>query len=172
MNISSLSKSYKVKVLDENDVEEIYGLCLGNPLYYQYCPPPVSRESVLDDLKVLPVGKSLADKHFVGFYHHDKLLAVMDLIDDYPQSKQSFIGFFMMNKNYQGKGMGSKIMAEVLSCLKKEGVKSVRLGYIAGNKQAESFWKKNGFAYLEEKRGQNVPFHIVVLEKRLTGPSL
>lgn len=48
---------YRVKQLTEKDVEEIYQLCKENPLYYKYCPPLVTRESILEDLKVLPPKK-------------------------------------------------------------------------------------------------------------------
>lgn len=44
---------------------------------------------------------SFKDKYYVGFYHKDKLVAVMDLIVKYPNDETAFIGFFMMAKKLQ-----------------------------------------------------------------------
>lgn len=53
--------------LTKDNSEEIYGLCRGNPLYYSYCPPFVTRESIKEDFSVLPPGKELSDKYFLGW---------------------------------------------------------------------------------------------------------
>lgn len=46
LEIKSLSKTYKVKKLTENDIETIYKLCQGNKLYYCYCQAEMSREQI------------------------------------------------------------------------------------------------------------------------------
>ena len=45
----------------------------------------------------------LSDKYFFGFFEREELVAVMDLVDGYPAQRTSYIGFFMMNPDYQGK---------------------------------------------------------------------
>ena len=49
MNINSLSQKYSVRKLDENDVDIIYDMSCKNDIFYQYHPPFVTRESILDD---------------------------------------------------------------------------------------------------------------------------
>lgn len=90
----------------------------------------------------------------------------MDLICHYPNAKTAFMGFFMMNCRYQGRGIGSAIIAESLSYLKKLGFSAVRLGYRKENAQIEHFWRKNEFAPtgIETDNGQGT---IVVLQKQL-----
>ena len=46
MNELLFSKKYYVRKLQKNDIDQIYGLCSKNHLYYQYCPPYVTRKSV------------------------------------------------------------------------------------------------------------------------------
>ena len=161
-----LSKQYKVKKLTATDVAAVYALCKENPLYYQYCPPFVTEDSIRADMKALPPRKTMEDKYYLGFYEGEELVAVMDLILGFPNEETAFVGFFMMNKMFQGKEIGTKLMAEVYVCLKDFGFQYVRLCFAKGNPQSEHFWLKNGF----EKTGveaQNEGYVAVVLEKQL-----
>lgn len=150
MRIENFSDIYNVCRLSGENADEIYKLCLGNPLFYQHCPPAVTVDSIKDDLAKLPPGKTLSDKYYVGFYENEQLTAVMDIIDGYPDSRTAFIGFFMMEKSEQNKGTGSRIISDLCACLKAEGYQSVRLVWAKGNPQAEHFWTKNYFVRLKE----------------------
>ena len=52
-------------------------------------------------------------KYYVGFYDGDILVAIMDLIDGYPDSDTAFIGFFIMNRQLQGRQIGTSIIQEL-----------------------------------------------------------
>lgn len=93
MDISLLSGRYIVRELKESDVANVYELCRRNTLYYQYCPPFVSEQSIIDDIHALPPSKDICDKYYLGYYDGQKLIAVMDLIMDYPDESIAFIGF-------------------------------------------------------------------------------
>ena len=66
--------------------------------YYRYCGKQPSRELILHDLHITPPNTSADAKYYVGFYDLDTLVAIMDLIDGYPDGDTAFIGFFMMNR--------------------------------------------------------------------------
>lgn len=145
MEIQALSKEYTVTIIQEKDITAVFELCKNNPQYYSYCPPNVSIEGIKKDLKALPAGKTFEDKYYLGFWDNGILVAVMDLILSYPDDETAFIGFFMVNSDFQQKGIGSGITRDIFICL-RERFKYVRLGYVMGNKQSEDFWKKNGFS--------------------------
>ena len=151
MNIEILSKSYSVRRLNQRDVDSIYALCRENTVFYQYHPPFVTRDSILKDMTALPPEKSMEDKYYLGFFAGDELVAVMDLILNYPKADIAFIGFFMMNAQYQGRGIGSQIVDEVTAHLKACGFNEIRLGVDKGNPQSRAFWTKNGFSPVDEK---------------------
>ena len=117
MNINSLSQKYSVRKLDENDVDIIYDMSCKNDIFYQYHPPFVTRESILDDMGALPPGKGYDDKFYVGFFENDSLVGLMDLILDYPEKEISFIGLFMTDTRYQNRGVGSQIISDMIPCL-------------------------------------------------------
>ena len=109
MNINSLSQKYSVRKLDENDVDIIYDMSCKNDIFYQYHPPFVTRESILDDMGALPPGKGYDDKFYVGFFENDSLVGLMDLILDYPEKEISFIGFTIIHKGFSIYFLSSEI---------------------------------------------------------------
>lgn len=152
MNVEILSDTFAVRRLREDDVERIYDVCRGNKIFYEYHPPFVTRESIREDMAALPTGKGYKDKYFVGFFERDALVAVMDLILDYPREGVAFIGLFMMNSPYQNRGVGSKIIGECMNALGRAGFHGVRLGVDRGNPQSYAFWQKNGFRAVSEDK--------------------
>ena len=150
MNINSLSQKYSVRKLDENDVDIIYDMSCKNDIFYQYHPPFVTRESILDDMAALPPGKDYDDKCYVGFFENNSLVGLMDLILNYPEKEIVFIGLFMTDTRYQNRGVGSGIISDVIHCLKSYGYKEIRLGVDKGNPQSYSFWTKNNFSVIRE----------------------
>lgn len=92
------------------------GLCAdaGQSLFYRYHPPQPTPESIRTDMTALPPGKAMEDKWFVGFYDGDCLIAVMDLILNYPAADTAFIGLFMTAHDRQGCGLGSRILRDCM----------------------------------------------------------
>lgn len=162
----ALSRSYQARELGEADIPQVYVLCRGNPQFYRYCPPPVSESSIRRDMRALPPGRSYADKYYLGFFREGVLVAVLDLILGYPRQQGAFIGFFMVDSAYQGRSVGSEIVGECLGALRARGFDFARLAYVKGNRQSETFWKKNGFA----PTGLEIPlegYTEVILQKAL-----
>lgn len=158
MELRALSKNYAVRALDSEDIDRIFELSCKNELYYQYHPPFVTRESIIEDMKALPPGKTYEDKYYIGFFEGDVLVAMMDLILGYPSDEIAFIGLFMTNVQYQNKGVGSQVIREVCDELKQLGYQKVRLGVDKGNPQSHAFWKKNGFSQIAETQ-----YHVMEL---------
>ena len=167
MNVASLSRQFSARRLFESDVGDILSLCEGNPQYYRFCPPFVTKESVLKDMSALPPRTTYDDKYYIGFFGDEKLVAVMDLILNYPNGKTAFVGFFMLDSEEQGKGLGSKIVSECFDGLKRLGYEYVRLGSSKGNPQSEGFWRKNGFlpTGVEYDGGG---YKVVVMERKIS----
>jgi len=166
LKASEFSKKYETRKLSSEDVDEIYNLCLTNPLYYEYCPPAPTKESVLEDLFALPPNVTMEDKYFVGFFEKGRMVALMDLIDGYPEEKIAFIGFFMTDASVQNKGLGSAIISEVTDYLKSINYLAIRLAWAKGNPQAEHFWLKNGFSAIKET-SSTAAAHVILAEKKL-----
>ena len=150
IDISKLSKRYSVRLLEESDIEMLVEICKQNTVFYEYTEARPAKENILDDMKATPPGIDMQDKYYFGFFNGRELVAIMDLIDGYPKPETAYIGFFMMNRTYQGKKIGTAIIDEVIDYLKNTGKTSVRLAIDKGNPQSTHFWKKNGFEMISE----------------------
>ncbi|NQG97197.1 GNAT family N-acetyltransferase [Streptococcus suis] len=156
MKISLFSSRFQVRKLTEADLEQVLALYQTNPLYFEHFPPLPSLESLANDLVTCPPEKSLSDKYFLGFWEHNRLVAILDLIDGYPTEDTAYIGLFMVEQAYQGRGLGSTLVEEIIAGLPGR-LKKVRLGYVSSNPQAKAFWIKCGFSYLAEKELACIP---------------
>ncbi|MGX8692726.1 MAG: GNAT family N-acetyltransferase [Clostridia bacterium] len=165
IDLSMLSSFCDVRRLDDSDADAILKLCEGNPQFYRYCEARPTKEQIRNDLHITPPGIEPADKYYLGFYQTGVLVAVMDLIDGYPEPDMAFIGFFMMNKERQGRQLGSAIIRETSAFLKSIGKTAIQLGIDKENPQSSHFWLKNGF--LVKKEVPRDGWTILVAEKAL-----
>lgn len=150
LDIKCFSKYYVVRKMTEEDAQLIYNMTSKNLQYYEYCGRKNVLEDIYNDLKITPPEVELKDKYYVGFFQEDELIAVMDLIDGFPDETTAYIGFFMMNIKYQGKGLGTKLITELFDYLRDMGFERVRLGYEKDNPQSSHFWKKQKFCMIKE----------------------
>ena len=164
IDISKVNKTYKIRILNESDAELIVDLCKGNTLFYRYTEAKPTIDNVLEDMKALPPGMTLKDKYYIGFFDENDLVAIMDIIDGWPSKDIAYIGFFMMNVNYQGKNIGSSIIYEIESYMKSIGKTSTRLAVDDGNPQSSHFWMKCGYTPIKETSINGWVKHVFVKE--------
>ena len=150
IDIQMFSEKYLVKKMNDYDVNLIYDFCKENKQFYKYCGKDVSRELIKQDLLRTPPNIPLEQKHYVGFFEGENLIAIMDLINGYPNENCAYIGFFMMNHSMQGKNIGSQIIKDVFAYLKSLDFSVCMLGIDKDNPQSNHFWKKNGFKVIRE----------------------
>ena len=146
LNIQALATDYDVHRISEEDISDVYRLCKANTKYYEYMRTVPTVESLTDVISNLPDGKDDEnDKFFVGFYEGDRLIAIMDLITGYPENDDAFIGWFMVDAELQGQGIGSRIFADVRAAMKAQGYDYLSLCCVKDNSDSLEFWKAQGF---------------------------
>ena len=165
MDITKLSRVYTVRELNDDDAEAVAAICRGNPLFYEHCAQEPTREQVLADMHDAPPDADPALKHYVGFFEGSEMIAVMDIVDGYPAPETAYIGFFMLAKSMQGRGVGSAIVREAEGYLKSVGKVAIRLAINKGNPQSSRFWEKNGFAVIREVKRDGWVYRVA--EKKL-----
>lgn len=157
--LSSRVKMMERKELSTEDIPEVLELYRTNPQYFVHCPPEPDEDSVSGDMTVKPEGIGII-KHFYGWYEDGRLCALMDLLENYPETGKAWIGLFMVHSEFQHKGMGRiliKLMCEGLSKDKDE----IRLGVMETNTPAFHFWQACGFEKYGSREG------IILMRKTL-----
>jgi len=148
LHVEVLSSEYTVRKITEADISDVYNLCRGNRKYYRLLGTKPSMRNLTDVISEIPEGSPLESKHFVGFYDKDNnLVAILDLITGYPQSDDAFIGWFMVEAEKQGQGIGSQIFADVRAAMKAQGFDYLQLRLSKENSEAVSFWQGQGFKF-------------------------
>ena len=150
IEIRKLSKRYDVRKLNSDDIQMIYSFCKRNTQYYKYCGKELTIELIEKDLEITPPGILIEQKYYIGFFDNGNLVAIMDLEDGYPNSDYVYIGFFMMDCELQGKGIGSIIISEALEYLHEHGFQKSQLAKDNHNPQSNHFWRKNGFEVIRD----------------------
>jgi len=138
-------KEFNIVKIDNSNIEDVFHVCKKNCKYYKYLQEEATLDSVKSIMTDLPPNKTMKDKYFVGFYKCNNLVAILDLIDGYPNRENAFIGLFMVDMNNQNSGVGKQIISQLISFLKSEKYYSCDLGVIEDNKEALCFWGKLGF---------------------------
>ena len=167
LNIETLSTQYRVRNITASDISPVYRLAKSNAKYYEYLGTVPTRESLTEVISELPEGAARNCKHFVGFYNADDVLvAIMDLITGYPESDDAFIGWFMVDGEMQGRGIGSGIFADVRAAMKAAGYDYIALAVTEANEEAVKFWKSQGFKETGERTEQN-GYTVLKLERSI-----
>lgn len=165
IELQKLSQKYTVTKLTEDDVEMIYAFCKKNDQYYQFCGQNISKESILNDINITPPNIPMNQKYYIGFFEKEKMIALMDLIDGYPDEKIAYIGFFMIEKELHNQGIGTQIITELSSVLSDFGFTHCRLGIDQNNSIGIHFWQKNDFHIINKVQREDSV--ILVAEKEL-----
>lgn len=150
INVSLFSPRYDIRRMLLDDTDTVFDLLIENQPYFLCCGSQPTKELVQSDITVGPPGIPTGQKYYLGFFRDSRLLAVMDLIDGYPEEQYAFIGFFMLRLSLQGKGEGSRLIGEIIGYLQTLGFSAVRLGIDKNNENGIRFWTKNGFEILKE----------------------
>ena len=163
---AELSGDFAVRALMQADVPQMLRLAQGNTLYYEHMRITPNEQNIAETLTALPPRRTMADKHFLGWFDGEHLVAMMDLIQHHPQEDCAFIGWFMVDACRQHAGLGRRMISDVMAWLKDNGVREVRLGRIVGNRQSERFWRVCGFE--DNSLGYDTPeYRVAVMAKQL-----
>ena len=159
-DIGMLSSEFTVRRITEAEISEVYRLCRENRRYYRNLKTKPTLRGLTEVISEVPEGTAPEAKHFVGFYDGEgRLTAILDLITGYPEDDDAFIGWFMVDANMQGQGIGSQIFADVRAAMSGQGFDFLSVGVSKENSDAIDFWQKQGFAFSGKEiewNGRNV----------------
>lgn len=154
---------YNIIKIQEQQYNDVYHLQKENIIYFQYTNEyPIQYKDIISEITELPPNTSIDQKYYIGFYLDDTLVAIMDYIDGYPNDKTYWIGLFILDINYQGLGIGTKIMNTFL----KLSNKTIQLGCLSNNQEGLAFWNKFGFKQIRRAYNKEKDWDIIVMQKR------
>lgn len=110
--------------------------------------------AVHDLLFGLPPGRGLQDKLTLGvFGPTGRLLGVCELLQDYPDSGDLWIGLLLLRPEQRGTGLGSALLRSVMDWAKAHGYVHIGLGVVVQNEAGFRFWQRSGFLEISRHSG-------------------
>ncbi len=144
---------YRVRRISEKDAPIIRKLgerCLEH-IELHYGSPPDPGQMVRDLLSDLPPGKTLADKFGMGIFDGTGgLVGGIDVIRDYPEPHEWYLGLLVLEPNHRNQGLGTKLMTALTPWLRGQGARYLRLAVSEHNGGGQRFWKRMGFETVKQ----------------------
>jgi GNAT superfamily N-acetyltransferase len=85
----------------------------------------------------------------------DTYIGIIDYLLENPKDHYPWLGLLLIHADYQSYGFGSQAVAVYENEMRKRGKKSVRIGVIKENTNAQRFWESLGFVYYNTATAQN-----------------
>ncbi len=164
-------KDITIRNATVNDIDLIRELTFK--VWPQTYSSSISKEQIDYMLEMMYSKKSLADQIAEG----SKFIIVQDNNKPvgFASYKQVESAIYKLDKIYilktqQGKGTGKFVIEYILQQIKNEGASSLQLQVNRHNKNAKSFYKKNGFSVIQESDfeiGNDYFMNDYVMEKKI-----
>ena len=97
----------------------------------------------------------------------DTLVAILDLITGYPSEHEAFLGWFMVDAQRQGRGIGSRILEDVCACMEARGCTALTVGIRRRNTDAADFWRSAGFSETDPPQDHSPDPAVFFMRKEL-----
>ena len=152
--------------LTEEDLPVLLRFCMDNLDYFSYIKSTPQLESLQRELTVLPPNTTLEQKFFMGLWEANALVAIVDLVMDWPREKVVYVGWFMVSYKLQHQGLGSRIEKQLSNWLKANGFSGLRLACVEENLPGLCFWQKCGFQFTGQ-RVEQAQYSVLLMEKIL-----
>lgn len=137
--------------ITSSDLTALTSLCVRCTEFFQLVEGrDGSREVAEEILALLPPGGSARQKHLVGFLHHDELVALADLGEDYPGPHDWYVALFLVTPAGRNVGLGAQVWHAVEAWVRAQRGVALRLAVQQQNPRARHFWERLGFTVIGE----------------------
>lgn len=128
---------------DVQEVADLYGRCADYFLLQDGVPPTLADASAL--FTEVPPEKDAGDQTVLGWRAREGLVAVAQILRDFPSDGTWFLGLMIVDASRRGRGLGRSIYAAVEHWAAARGATEMRVAVLEGNGAGERFWRSLGF---------------------------
>lgn len=138
--------------LDDKDTAALQALCEACADYHILLEGrPARPDEAQHQMAELPPGKTLTDKFFFGlFTPRPRLCGALDLLRDYREPGEWYLGLLLLEPEARGRGLGERVVRAAEDWVRAQGARRMRLACAEQNEGGRRFWERQG--YRVEKR--------------------
>lgn len=151
-NIQSRLSEFIIEPVTLKNLIKYEDIFLSNTEYYMITDGrPATKQDCIETIEYsdnFPPGMG----YCIGFSNDKQSVAFLSLLEGYPESESLYIGLFLIDREYQYKSIGTKIMNGVIDAAFYSGYKKIKLSVQDNNNSGYPFWKKLGFKSVKKRR--------------------
>lgn len=134
---------YRVEPITQENISRVQTLLESNPEYFHATQShPVSRADCMADISALPPGKTMSDKSYLLLSDSIGDLAVIDFIEQYPNDRSGYLGFFILSGERHNQGIGQTLLGIVEKTAQQCGLSRIELPVLLQTNPAFGFGQK------------------------------
>jgi ribosomal protein S18 acetylase RimI-like enzyme len=144
---------YRIAYLQTGDLPALQDLLESCEDYFELVNGmPASPSEAAHLLSDRPPGKDLEAKLGLGVsLPARKMIAVLDIVKDYPGDGDWWLGLLLIDPGYRGCGLGKSLYTTYQNWACANGARNMLLGVLEANRRAYHFWRSLGFEALEKR---------------------
>lgn len=144
-------RKYLILGVEDPKLEDVLSIYKSNRHYFNLCGTEnISLATVEEDLEAFPEGVDEENKNFIVYYDEDGPIAVLDLIKYFPDPDTFYIGLLLIDGKVHRRGYGTSLYRQIENEMMEAGFNRGRLGVLANNLKALSFWDKMGYREIKK----------------------
>lgn len=140
-----------IRPLTHQDGDALYSLQRANQDFYDlFLDHHLTKREAVNDLDEKPMNSAAGQKHYLGIFDGETLVATLDLVVDYPLPQVVWIGQFMWRPQTVSSTTAKRWLAAVLETLRELETVQVQLLVLDRDVKAQKFWPALGFSAVQK----------------------
>lgn len=137
--------NFEVELVTLNNLNDYENIFYCNEEYYLITDGrPATKQDCIETIEY-GIDFPKDTYYCIGFSLNGETVALLSVLEGYPQADTLYIGLFLMNEKYKRKSIGTKIISTVINEAFSAKFISVKLSVQDNNISGYSFWRKLGF---------------------------
>ncbi|MCB9285596.1 MAG: GNAT family N-acetyltransferase [Lewinellaceae bacterium] len=138
--------AFELRKIDERYKEQVQDLFKACPEYFWIAEGQEATDlSLKEFFEERPPGTEPQEKHLYGVFVADRLVGVVDLVENYPEPGEWIIGLLLLHPDLRGRGLGGQVHEELVEMARNGGATKMRLGVVTQNERGIAFWTRLGY---------------------------
>lgn len=166
---------YEFREGSEENLDGIFELQRENASYFAAIQRhEVTREECRADFTAAPPDFPLERKYYRAVYAQGSCIAILDYLEGYPKEDTVYIGYLMVAKEQQDKGVGRKINEAFMRAARQAGYGKIKLACYRANETGYRFWRRNRYTAekITERENDGQIYPLIYMECDLTAPEM
>lgn len=147
--------AYDVRELTHDDDDQIYQLQKQHQKFFDlFLDHRLTKREAVSDLDEVAGEAAASQKHYLGLFSGDQLVATLDLTIDYPLPQLVWLGQYFVDESRVSTGERTEILNQILSVLKQLTAVQVQLLVLKADQENRKFYENAQFETVSETRTQ------------------